>query len=67
MLELSQSTVSRIINGEATAHRIAEETQQRVLHAAALNGYVANTMARGLRQKRTYTIGVILPEIRAIP
>lgn len=63
LLELSQSTVSRIINGEATAHRIAEETQQRVLHAAALNGYVANTMARGLRQKRTYTIGVIVPEI----
>ena len=63
MLELSQSTVSRIINGEATAHRIAEETQRRVLHAAALNGYVANTMARGLRQKRTYTIGVIVPEI----
>jgi LacI family transcriptional regulator len=63
MLELSQSTVSRIINGEAAAHRIAEETQQRVLHAAALNGYVANTMARGLRQKRTYTIGVIVPEI----
>ena len=63
MLELSQSTVSRIINGEAIAHRIAEETQQRVLHAAALNGYVANTMARGLRQKRTYTIGVIVPEI----
>ncbi len=63
MLELSQSTVSRTINGEATAHRIAEETQQRVLHAAALNGYVANTMARGLRQKRTYTVGVIVPEI----
>jgi DNA-binding LacI/PurR family transcriptional regulator len=63
MLELSQSTVSRIINGEATAHRIAEETQRRVLHAAALNGYVANTMARGLRQKRPYTIGVIVPEI----
>jgi LacI family transcriptional regulator len=34
-----------------------------VLHAAALNGYVANSMARGLRQKRTYTIGVIVPEI----
>ena len=63
MLDLSQSTVSRTINGEAKAHRIAEETQQRVLHAAALNGYVANPMARGLRQKRTYTIGVIVPEI----
>jgi len=63
MLELSQSTVSRIINGEATAHRIAEETQRRVLHAAALNGYVANSVARSLRQKRTYTVGVIVPEI----
>lgn len=63
MLELSQSTVSRIINGGAAAHRIAEETQRRVLHAATLNGYVANTVARGLRQKRTYTIGVMVPEI----
>jgi DNA-binding LacI/PurR family transcriptional regulator len=63
ILELSQSTVSRIVNGEAAAHRIAEKTQQRVLHAAALYGYVANSVARSLRQKRTYTIGVIVPEI----
>jgi LacI family transcriptional regulator len=63
ILELSQSTVSRIVNGAATQHRIAEETQQRVLHAAARYGYSANTVARSLRQKRSYTIGVILPEI----
>jgi LacI family transcriptional regulator len=63
ILELSQSTVSRVVNGEATAHRIADETQQRVLHAAALYGYSANTVARSLRQKRTFTIGVIVPEI----
>jgi len=63
ILELSQSTVSRIVNGEATEHRIAEETQQRVLSAAELYGYSANTVARSLRQKRTYTIGVIIPEI----
>lgn len=62
-LELSQSTVSRIVNGAADAHRIAKETQERVLHAAALHGYSANTVARSLRQKRTYTIGVIVPEI----
>jgi DNA-binding LacI/PurR family transcriptional regulator len=62
-LELSQSTVSRIVNGAAAAHRIARETQERVLHAAALYGYSANTVARSLRQKRTYTIGVIIPEI----
>jgi DNA-binding LacI/PurR family transcriptional regulator len=62
-LELSQSTVSRIVNGAAAAHRIALETQERVLHAAALYGYSANSVARSLRQKRTYTIGVIIPEI----
>jgi len=63
ILELSQSTVSRIVNGAATEHRIAEQTQRRVLHAAALYGYTANTVARSLRQKRTFTIGVIIPEI----
>ena len=63
ILELSQSTVSRIVNGAGAAHRIARETQERVLHAAALYGYSANTVARSLRQKRTYTIGVIIPEI----
>lgn len=63
ILELSQSTISRIVNGAAAEHRIARETQERVLHAAALYGYSANTVARSLRQKRTYTIGVIVPEI----
>ncbi len=63
ILDLSQSTVSRIVNGEAAAHRIAKQTQERVLHAAALHGYSANSVARSLRQKRTYTIGVIVPEI----
>jgi DNA-binding LacI/PurR family transcriptional regulator len=62
-LELSPSTVSRVINGGATAHRIAESTQQRVLEAAALFGYEANIIARSLRQKRTFTVGVLVPEI----
>jgi LacI family transcriptional regulator len=62
-LDLSPATVSRVINGQASAYRIAEETQSRVLHAAALYGYTANAVARSLRQKHTYTIGVIIPEI----
>ncbi len=62
-LELSQSTVSRVINGEGDKFRIARETQERVLHAAAVHGYSANTVARSLRQKRSYTVGVIVPEI----
>jgi DNA-binding LacI/PurR family transcriptional regulator len=62
-LELSQSTVSRVINGGAKAHRISEETQRRVLEAATQFGYEANIIARSLRQRRTFTVGVLVPEI----
>ncbi|MFZ1938795.1 MAG: LacI family DNA-binding transcriptional regulator [Terracidiphilus sp.] len=62
-LKLSQSTVSRVINGEGGRFRIARETQERVLQAAAVLGYTANSVARSLRQRRSYTIGVIVPEI----
>lgn len=62
-LGLSPSTVSRVINGGATAHRIAESTQRRVLETAARFGYEANIIARSLRQKRTFTVGVLVPEI----
>lgn len=62
-LKLSQSTVSRVINGEGDKFRIARKTQERVLHAAAVHGYTANTVARNLRQRRSYTVGVIVPEI----
>lgn len=63
VLGLDQSTVSRVINGEADKYRISLKTQQRVLQAAAKHGYTANAVARSLRLKRTHTIGVIVPEI----
>jgi LacI family transcriptional regulator len=63
ILELSPATISRIVNGQGARYRIAEETQQRVLRATAQHGYSANAVARSLRANRTYTIGVILPEI----
>jgi DNA-binding LacI/PurR family transcriptional regulator len=60
---LSQATVSRVINDFAAKHRIAAETQERVLKAAAALNYKPNVVARGLRKKRSFTIGVIVPEI----
>lgn len=63
LLDLSPGTVSRIVNGKGKAFRIPEDTQERVLHAAALYGYSANTVAQSLRRKRSYTVGVIVPEI----
>jgi len=63
LLELSPATVSRIINGRAADYRIASGTEKRVLHAAAQHGYTANVVARSLRDGRSYTIGIIVPEI----
>jgi DNA-binding LacI/PurR family transcriptional regulator len=60
---LSQATVSRVINGFATTHRISPATQKRVLDAATELNYRPNVFARGLRSKRSYTAGVIIPEI----
>jgi len=61
---LSQATVSRVINRSATTHRISAGTQERVLAAAASLNYKPNVFARGLRNKRSFTVGVIVPEIR---
>jgi LacI family transcriptional regulator len=63
LLELSPATVSRIVNGQAEKYRIAADTTRRVLEAAEQHGYTANSVARSLREKRTYTVGVIVPEI----
>lgn len=62
-LGLSQTTVSRVMTGSAGEFRIAAETQRRVLEAAGLLNYEPNAFARGLRNKRSYTVGVMVPEI----
>lgn len=58
--ETSVSTVSRVLTGTGP---VAEETRGRVLAAIAELGYRPNALARGLVQKRTGTIGVILPDV----
>lgn len=62
-LGLSQTTVSRVINKTTAADRIPQSTQKRILEAASLLKYEANFFARGLRNKKSFTIGVMVPEI----
>ncbi len=62
-LGLSQTTVSRVINNSGSTHRISAATQKRVLAAAAEMNYKASPLARGLRSRRSQTIGVMVPEI----
>lgn len=62
-LGLSSATVSLVINRSPGAKSIPESTQERVRKAAREMNYRPNLMARSLRQKRSFTIGVIVPEV----
>src|SRR5215210_12461 len=56
------ATVSRALN-EDTRALVNEETAQRVLQAAEQLGYRPNPIARGLKTNRSYTIGVLIPDL----
>jgi DNA-binding LacI/PurR family transcriptional regulator len=62
-LGLSSATVSLVINRSPGAKSIPSATQERVRKAARELNYRPNLMARSLRQKRSFTIGVLVPEV----
>jgi DNA-binding LacI/PurR family transcriptional regulator len=62
-LGLSSATVSLVINRSPGAKSIPHSTQERVRKAAREFNYRPNLMARSLRQKRSFTIGVVVPEV----
>lgn len=62
-LGLSVATVSLVMNRSPAANSIPQHTQTRVRAAARELNYRPNVMARMLRQKRSFTIGVLVPEI----
>ncbi len=53
-------TVSHVINGTAP---ITEETKQKVYRAIHELNYIPNVMAKSLRSKRNYTIGLMIPNL----
>src|SRR6201987_2368824 len=62
-LGLSVATVSLVMNRSPAAKSIPHPPQARVRAAARELNYRPNVMARMLRQQRSFTIGVIVPEI----
>jgi DNA-binding LacI/PurR family transcriptional regulator len=60
---LTAGTVSAVLNNSPAAHVIPQDTQKRILAAAKELNYQPNFFAQTLRNKRTYTIGVITEEI----
>ncbi|HZA89998.1 MAG TPA: LacI family DNA-binding transcriptional regulator [Solirubrobacterales bacterium] len=55
-------TASRALNVE-TRNLVNEDTARRVLSAAERLGYRPNPIARGLKTARSYTVGVVIPDL----
>jgi DNA-binding LacI/PurR family transcriptional regulator len=62
-LGLSPATVSIVINKAPSAKSIPEKTKLRILAAAKKLNYRPSFVARSLRTLRSFTIGVLVPEI----
>jgi DNA-binding LacI/PurR family transcriptional regulator len=62
-LELSQTTVSLVLNDSPSAKSIPQETRNRVLEAATRLNYRPNYFARSLRQSRSMSVGVLAPDL----
>src|SRR5215470_17807257 len=62
-LGLSQAAVSLVINRAPASKSIPHRTQELTRQAARELNYRPNHLARSLRKQRSYTIGVVVPEI----
>jgi LacI family transcriptional regulator len=62
-LQLSQTTISLVLNNSPSAKSIPPETRQRVLDAAEKLNYRPNYFARSLRQSRSLSVAVLAPDL----
>jgi LacI family transcriptional regulator len=62
-LGLSPATVSLVINRSSVADSIPQETKDRIFAAARKFKYRPSFFARSLRTQRSFTVGVIVPEV----
>ena len=60
---LSPTTISRVLSGQARRYRISKATETAVRQLAKEHNFVPNQLARGLRLKKTHTIGLIVPDL----
>ncbi len=61
---VSTATVSHVING---TKKLSPETTEKVLMAISKVNYKPNTVAKSLRMGQTFTIGVLVEDIRGLP
>jgi len=56
---ISASTVSRVINGKKS---VSQKKRERILKLIEETGYVPNRAARSMVLKRSFTVGIIIPD-----
>ncbi|MGB7200243.1 MAG: LacI family DNA-binding transcriptional regulator [Acidobacteriaceae bacterium] len=61
-LDLSPATVSVVLNN-VPGRSIPQPTRERIKAAAEKLGYQPNLLARSLRNRKTHTIGILVPEL----
>lgn len=63
LLGLAPATISLVINRSRVADSIPQETKNRIFEAVEKYKYRPSFFARSLRAQRSFTIGVIVPEV----
>ena len=63
LLGLAPATISLVINRSRVADTIPQETKNRIFEAVEKHKYRPSFFARSLRAQRSFTIGVIVPEV----
>lgn len=62
-LDLSPTSLSIVLNDSPVASSIPQETKDRIFQAAEKFNYRPNYFARSLRAQRSFTFGVLVPEL----
>ncbi len=62
-LGLAPATISIVINRTPGSHSIPERTRRRILEEAKRLDYRPSFVAQSLRRRRTFTVGVVVPEV----
>ena len=62
-LDLSPATISLVLNDAPGVRAIPQSTRDRVKAAAAKFDYQPSFYARSLRKRKTYSVGVLVPEL----
>ena len=61
-VNVSKTTVSMVLNNKEI--NVSKETREKIFKAAKDMNYIPNSLARSLSTKKSYTLGMIIPDIQ---